>query len=127
MSLIHLVAALALAQYLLFGALVGKARGQYGVKAPAVTGHEGFERMYRVQMNTLELSVLFLPTLYIAARYWPAGAVAGLGAVYVVGRQIYRQAYVRDPASRGLGFVVSIVPIALLLVGGAVGALRQLA
>lgn len=125
-SLVDLVALAALCQLFVFGYLVGGARTKYGVKAPAVTGHEMFERAYRVQMNTLELSVLFIPALYIAARYWPAAAVAGLGAVYVVGRQIYRQAYVRDPASRSLGFVVSIVPIALLIVGGAVGALRQM-
>ena len=78
MSAIHLVAALALLQYLLFGALVGKARGQYGVKAPAVTGHEGFERMYRVQMNTLELLVAFLPALGLAGLYWSPVAVATL-------------------------------------------------
>lgn len=124
---VDLVALAALVQLFVFGYLVGGARTRYGVKAPAVTGHEMFERAYRVQMNTLELTVLFIPALYIAARYWPAGAVAGLGAVYVVGRQLYRQAYVRDPASRGLGFVVSIVPIALLLAGAAIGAVRQLA
>lgn len=124
---VDLVALVALVQLFVFGYLVGGARTRYGVKAPAVTGHEMFERAYRVQMNTLELTVLFIPALYIAARYWPAGAVAGLGAVYVVGRQLYRQAYVRDPASRGLGFVVSIVPIALLLAGAAIGAVRQLA
>jgi hypothetical protein len=33
---------------------VGRARTRYGIKAPAVTGNENFERAYRVQMNTLE-------------------------------------------------------------------------
>jgi len=37
------------------------------VKAPAVSGHEMFERVYRVQMNTLELMVLLLPGLYLGA------------------------------------------------------------
>lgn len=39
---------------------VGRARGRYGVKAPAVSGHEMFERAFRVQMNTLEGVVLML-------------------------------------------------------------------
>jgi hypothetical protein len=77
------------------------ARGRYGVKAPAVTGPM-FERAYRVQMNTLELMVLFIPALYLAARYWPPAWAAAVGAVYGVGRLLYRAACLRDPASRGL-------------------------
>ncbi|MGS0753637.1 MAPEG family protein [Roseateles sp. GG27B] len=83
MHYVDIVAMLAVLQYLVFGALVGKARGKYGIKAPAITGSEGFERIYRVHMNTLELLVALLPALYVAARYWPAQYVAALGAVYL--------------------------------------------
>lgn len=114
MQVVELVALLAVLQFFFFGALTGRARTQYRVKAPAVVGHEGFERIYRVQMNTLELLVALLPTLFIAARYWPAYPVAGLGAVYLLGRVTYWRAYVSQPSRRGLGFVLSIVPIALL-------------
>ena len=38
------------------------------VLAPMVTGSEPFEAMYRVQMNTLELLVAFLPALFMASR-----------------------------------------------------------
>lgn len=110
MNLVDLVALLALLQYLFFGVLVGRARGRYGVQAPAMTGHEGFERMHRVQMNTLELLVLLLPALYLAGRYWPAPFVAGLGALYLVGRLMYWRAYVQAPARRSLGFALSIGP-----------------
>lgn len=109
------VALLALVQYLWFGGLVGKARVQHGVKAPAITGHPVFERLYRVQMNTLELLVAFLPALYIAARYWPPHAVAAVGAVYLVGRLIYWRAYVADPSRRGLGFALSMAPVGILI------------
>ena len=126
MNLVDLVALAALVQLLVFSILVGGARGRYGVKAPAVTGHPMFERAYRVQMNTLELMVLFIPSLYVAARYWPPAWVAAVGAVYVVGRLMYRAAYVREPASRGLGYLVSILPIFVLMAGGAVGAVRGL-
>ena len=81
MLYVHLVALAALLEYLVFGLLVGRARGLYGVKAPAVTGHPVFERYYRVQMNTLELLVVFLPVLWLAGSHWSAPWSAALGAV----------------------------------------------
>lgn len=123
MNLIDIVAMLAVLQYSAFGGLVGKARGQYGVKAPAVTGNEHFERIYRVQMNTLELLVAFVPALYAASKYWPAPGVAAVGAVYLVGRIVYWRAYVANPSSRGLGFLLSIVPVFILAGAALVSAL----
>lgn len=117
MNYVDLVAILAIAQFVFFGVLVGRARGRYGVKAPAVTGHELFERTYRVQMNTLELVVAFLPLLFIAAKYWPQAWVAAVGAVFVAGRFVYWRSYVAAPASRSLGFALSIVPVMALLLG----------
>ncbi|MFM2057195.1 MAG: hypothetical protein RLY71_1580 [Pseudomonadota bacterium] len=122
MAWIEIVTVLALLQYLLFSVHVGQARQKYGVKAPAVTGHEQFERAYRVQMNTLEVLALFLPGLWLAAQHWSPTLVAALGAVYLVGRALYARSYVRDPARRGLGFVLSIGPAVTLLGAGLVGA-----
>lgn len=124
MSYVDLVALLAVAQLVFFGILVGRARGLYGIKAPAVSGNELFERTYRVQMNTLELMVAFLPALFVAAKYWPQPYVAGVGAVYLVGRIIYWRSYVSAPTSRGLGFALSMIPILVLLLGGLVAVLR---
>lgn len=124
MHTVDLVAIVALLQFLYFGTLVGRARGQYGVKAPAVTGHEMFERAYRVQMNTLEQLVLFLPALYIAARYWPPAYVAACGAVFVVGRVLFQRAYMSAPERRGLGFLLTIAPTSVLLLVGLGGAIR---
>ena len=118
---IDLVAVLAALQYLGFGILVGGARTKYGVNAPAVTGHAQFERLYRVQMNTLELLVILLPGLYIAARYWSPLWVAAGGAVYLIGRLVYWRAYTRDPASRALGFGLSVFPILAMLGGSLLG------
>ncbi|HNU10795.1 MAG TPA: MAPEG family protein [Rubrivivax sp.] len=123
MNLVDVVAMLALLQYIVFSALVGRARIQYGVRAPAVTGNEHFERRYRVQMNTLELLVAFLPALYVAARYWPASFVAAAGAVFLVGRFIYWRAYLADPDRRSLGFGLSILPVFALVVSALAGAL----
>lgn len=105
----------AVLQFLIFGAMTGLERRKSGLKAPSVTGDEGFERMYRVQMNTLEMLITFLPALFIASKYWPAALTASLGAVYLIGRFIYWRAYVSTPAKRGLGFKLTIVPTALLI------------
>jgi len=119
---IDIVCVLAIVQFLGFGVLVGSARGKYGVHAPATSGHPLFDRIYRVQMNTLELLIAFVPALYLASRYWSADIVAAAGAVYLVGRIVYWRAYIQDPASRSLGFALSVFPILGMLGATLVGA-----
>jgi glutathione S-transferase len=126
MHFVELVAALAVIQFLSFGALTGNARRVSGLKAPAVTGHPTFERMYRVQMNTLELLVAFMPALFLAAKFWPPVLIAGLGVVYLVGRVIFWRAYVTDPSKRALGFILSIVPTMLLAVLALIGVVMSM-
>jgi glutathione S-transferase len=126
MPYVDIVTALALLQFLMFGYKVGGARGRYGIKAPAITGNEIFERYFRVQQNTLELLVVFIPSLYLFSRYFNPLIAAALGVIYLVGRQIYAAAYVKDPAARSAGFGMSFLPTAALLLGGAVGAVRAL-
>jgi len=125
MNYVHIIALLAIIQFIAFGMLVGQARGKYGIKAPAMTGNEYFERAVRVQMNTLEQLVCFVPALLIAAVYWPQVYVTATGVVYLVGRTLYRQAYVKDPARRGLGFLLTFLPTTLLALAGLVGALMR--
>lgn len=125
MNYVHIIALLAVIQFIVFSMLVGAARGKYGIQAPAMTGNEHFERAARVQMNTLEQLICFLPALLIAAVYWPQGYVAAAGVVYLVGRTLYRQAYVADPAKRGLGFLLTFLPTTLLVLAGLVGAVMR--
>ncbi len=115
MMWIDLVAVLALLQVIFFSMLVGSARTKYGVHAPAMSGHPQFERMYRVHMNTVELLVLLLPAMYLAARYWSPSLVAIGGAVYLLGRLVYWRSYTKDPASRAVGFGLSIFPVLAML------------
>jgi len=77
---VDIVTLLAALQLVLFGVLVGRARGQFGIAGPATTGHPVFERYYRVQMNTVELLVVFFPALWLAAKYWSPQYAAMLGA-----------------------------------------------
>ncbi|MCB1688440.1 MAG: MAPEG family protein, partial [Halioglobus sp.] len=95
---------------------------KYGVSAPAVSGDPIFERYYRVQQNTLELLVLFVPGIWMFAHYVSADVAAGLGVVFIVGRFLYFKGYVADPKSRSLGFALSFLPAQILLIGGLVGA-----
>lgn len=127
MEPVAIVVVIALLEFVVFGALVGRARGLYGVKAPAVSGHEMFDRYFRVHQNTLELLVAFVPAIWLfglcVSPKW--GAVIGL--VYVVGRIVYMRSYVKDPAKREFGFGMSVLPIVVMLAGALWGAAKALA
>ena len=116
MPYVALVTVLALLQFFAFGFAVGRARTKYGIHAPAMSGHEVFERYVRVQMNTLEQLMIFLPALGMFARFVSPLWAAGFGAVFIVGRAIFAFTYVRDPKSRALGFALTALPsLAMLL------------
>jgi glutathione S-transferase len=99
--------------------VVGRARSQYGIKAPAISGHPVFERAYRVQMNTLENTVIFLPTLWLAAHFGFSGWAGFAGLVWLTGRLWYAVAYFKEASKRGPGFALSTLGwVALLLMAG---------
>jgi uncharacterized membrane protein YecN with MAPEG domain len=106
---VALVTLLLIAQFLTFTMLVGAARAKSGLKAPAVTGDENFERAYRVQVNTLEQLVMTLPALWLSAWYFDALVAALLGLAFFLGRVLYRAGYVKDPAKRGAGFGIGFL------------------
>jgi glutathione S-transferase len=126
MAYVDIVTALALLQFMVFGFKVAKARGRYGIVAPAIAGNEIFERYFRVQQNTLEQLIVFLPALYVFSHYYNPLVAAALGVVYLIGREIYAFTYVKDPKKRELGFVLTVLPLAILIFGGLFGAIRQL-
>jgi len=126
MAYVDIVTALAVLQFFVFGFKVGGARGRYGVKAPAITGNDIFERHFRVQQNTLELLIAFVPGLYLFSRYWSPLIAAVLGVIYLVGREVYAAGYVKEPAKRGAGYGMSFLPTVILVAGGLAGAVRQL-
>jgi uncharacterized membrane protein YecN with MAPEG domain len=127
MTLVHIVIALALIEFFVFLLAVGRARDTYKVPAPATSGHEMFERYFRVQMNTIEQLVIFLPSILLFARYVHPLIAAALGLVFVIGRWVYFKGYVKDPAKRSTGFGLSATPNLILLVGGLIGAIVWLA
>jgi glutathione S-transferase len=122
MAYVDIVTALALLQFVVFGFKVGKARGRYGVKAPATAGNEIFERQFRVQQNTLEQLIVFLPGLYLFGHYWNPVVAAALGVIYLIGREVYAATYVKDPAKREVGYGMTFLPTVILILGGLSGA-----
>lgn len=122
MSLVYVVMMLAVIEYFAFGMAVGMARGRYMIPAPAVSGNPDFERYYRVQMNTLEQMMVFLPSLWTFATFVSASWAAGLGLVFVIGRLVYFIGYTKAANKRGIGFGISGLPTMILMVGGLIGA-----
>jgi glutathione S-transferase len=118
------VTLLALLHYQVLSIGVGQARVRYGIKAPAVTGNEHFERAYRVQMNTVEQMVFFLPALWLCAVLLSdIGAAVG-GLIWVIGRAIYAVSYSNDPAKRGPGTMLTMLAQFGLWLGAVVGLVR---
>src|ERR1700712_1432559 len=117
-----IVTCLAILFYFFTTTRVGKARAAFGIKAPATTGNPDFERVFRVQMNTLEWMPIFLPSLWLFAIYIGDGPAAAIGAVWIVGRVLYMTGYAQAANKRGLGFGIQGLSAAVLW-AGALGAI----
>jgi len=126
MEMTALVILAALAQYLYFAFRVGAARGKYGVEAPATRGDEAWERLFRVQQNTLEQLVAFIPALVLFGVYLSGTWVVLPGLVFIVGRQLYSREYVSDPKSRGPGMGLTFLATAALMIGALTGIILNL-
>jgi uncharacterized membrane protein YecN with MAPEG domain len=121
-----IVTFLALAQYSLFGIQVGALRGKLNVPAPQETGPEQFERMNRVHLNTAEQLIIFIPALWMHAYYANPLYGAIIGMFYIVGRFIYRSAYLKDPKTRDIGFAMTFISSAVLAIWALVAAILQM-
>ena len=126
MAYVTIIAMLALVQYSFFGFKVGQARGKFGVEAPAISGHETFDRVFRVHQNTLEQLVAFLPGLYAFAYFVSPLWATGIGVIYLIARTIYARSYVADPASRSVGAILTFASAQVLVLGAIVGALFKM-
>ncbi len=125
MAYVTIVVLLALIEYLYFTVAVGRARGRHSVSAPAVTGDENFERIHRVQQNTLEQLVVFVPAMFAAGYYASPGFTVVVGLAFVVSRFLYFKRYIADPEKRGIGMVGTLVANVLLVAAGLIMAVRH--
>ena len=108
--------------YAWLGLGVARARAEYKVAAPATIGHPVFERLYRVQMNTLEWLPIFLPSLWLFAIYVSDPIAAAIGLVWIAGRIVYLTGYSQAAEKRGRGFGIQALAATVLWVG-ALGAI----
>jgi len=126
MEYVTLVVIVALFEYVFFTMRTGKARMDSGLKAPAVTGDEMFERFFRVQQNTIEQIVVFIPSIYICAIYLHELAAAVIGLLFIIGRALYFRSYTTAPEKRGPGMIITVLSNVLLLLGGLAGVVLEL-
>ena len=124
LPLTSLVTLLVILLLFITGLNVGRARGKYGIKAPAVAGHEMFDRAFRIQMNTLEQAVLMLPALWLYGGLIGDKGAGMMGAAWIAGRVWYAIAYQKDPAKREGGFIVGFLAFAGLWLGAAWGVVQ---
>jgi glutathione S-transferase len=121
MELTAIAIGLALIEYAVFIMLCGRERARCGVVAPATTGNPTFERYFRVQQNSVEQLILFVPAMFIFGRYVSEPIGAGLGLVFILGRALFARGYYQDPPKRALGFGLSLLSNLVLLLGGLIG------
>ncbi|MBT8138976.1 MAG: MAPEG family protein [Gammaproteobacteria bacterium] len=110
-------------QCIYFSLKVGKARGTYNIPAPAVSGHEIFDRINRVHQNTLEQMMVTLPAMWICGFFLDWSFAALLGAVFVVGRLVYSAGYVQAPEKRAKGTIIGFLATVVMIIGGMWGVL----
>ena len=116
-----LVTLLAVLLYFFTGLQVAKARQKFGVMVPATSGHADFERVFRVQQNTLEWMPIFLPLLWLFALYVSDWGAAALGLAWIVGRILYIRGYTEAAEKRHNGFFVQGIVSGTLLIGALIG------
>ncbi len=112
-----LVTCLTLLFYFYTSVRVAKARAAFKIKAPAISGNPDFERVFRVQMNTLEWLPIFLPSLWLFAVYVSDLYAALAGLVWIVGRALYMTGYEKAAEKRELGFFIQSSAAGVLLLG----------
>ena len=121
-----LVTVSALLLYFLITLNVGRARVQYKVSPPQVTGNPDFERVLRVQQNTLEQIILFLPLLWLFSQFLSPIWGSGIGAVWIIGRILFAWGYYQAAEKRAVGFGISILATLALLGGSFIGIIMSL-
>jgi glutathione S-transferase len=119
------VTVLTLILFFVITANVGRARVKYKVPVPQTSGDPDFERVFRVQQNTLEQLILFIPSLWLFSLFVSPNWGAGIGVIWVIGRILYAWGYYQEANKRTLGFGINVLSLIVLLLGSLVGIVRM--
>jgi uncharacterized membrane protein YecN with MAPEG domain len=103
-----------------FAINVARNRRASGIDAPAMTGDPRLERALRIQGNTVEQFVIFLPSLWLASLYFQGWAPI-LGLVWCLGRIIYAFVYGSESRQRFPGFAPTVFSTIILWILAAIG------
>ena len=119
-----LIVLLALLQYVWFTARVGLARGKYNVNAPACDGDETWNRLFRIQQNTMEQLIVFIPAVFAFSYYTSELWMMVPGLAFLIGRFLYSAEYQKDPKTRTPGMAITLLSNVVLVLGALFGLIK---
>lgn len=104
---------------------VARTRGRVKIMPPVMTGSPELECALRVQANTVEQIVIFLPALWLATLYFPGWTPGVLGIVWCLARILYAMGYsAARPGAREPGFIIAMLSTLTLIVLAGIGIVR---
>jgi glutathione S-transferase len=101
--------------------LVARTRRTTGIQPPVMTGDPRLDRALRVQGNTVEGFIVFLPALWLAALYFQGWVPPVIGLAWCLGRIAYAVGYMSDASRRHIGFAICMFAVLILVVLAAIG------
>jgi glutathione S-transferase len=101
--------------------LVARTRHRFHVPPPAMTGAPEVERALRVQGNTVEQVLFFLPSLWMAVLYFGGWAPPILGLIWCLGRVLFAVGYMSAANRRGPGFMIGTLATIILVILAIIG------
>jgi glutathione S-transferase len=104
-----------------FAILVSRVRRAVGIQPPAMGGDPRLERALRVQGNTVEGFIAFVPALWLAALYFQGWVPPIIGLVWCLGRVLFAVGYMSSAQKRHIGFAISILSVLALVILAAIG------
>ena len=104
-----------------FSILVARTRLATGILPPAMSGEPRLERTLRVQGNTVEGFMVFIPALWLATLYFHGWIPPLIGLIWCIGRILFAVGYIADAEKRHIGFRISMLSVLALVILAAWG------
>ncbi|HWC62300.1 MAG TPA: MAPEG family protein [Rhizomicrobium sp.] len=109
-----------------FAILVARTRRATGIQPPAMAGDPRLERALRVQGNTVEGFIVFVPALWLATLYFQGWVPPVIGLIWCLGRIVFAVGYMQAAEKRHIGFTISILSVLALVILAGIGVVQSL-